>query len=76
MAEKKRNARPFWPRLLGLALALTLAGGAALAWMWRALERYEAATPEAAILSCIRAGAALRAAAGPFLQRKGLLGRR
>lgn len=55
MAEKKRNARPFWPRLLGLALALTLAGGAALAWMWRALERYEAATPEASILSCIRA---------------------
>ena len=41
--------------LLGLALALTLAGGAALAWMWRALERYEAATPEASILSCIRA---------------------
>lgn len=54
MNRKKQRPRPFWPWLLGLSFALGLAGAAALAWMWHALERYEAATPEAAILACIR----------------------
>ena len=51
--EKWRYAsrpRPFWPWLLGFALVLCAVGAAGLAVLWGALERYEAATPEAAIL--------------------------
>ena len=47
--------RPFWPCLAGFALVLCALGGGALAVLWGALERYEAATPEAAILRCVQA---------------------
>ena len=56
--EKWRYAsrpRPFWPWLLGFALVLCAVGAAGLAVLWGALERYEAATPEAAILRSVKA---------------------
>ncbi|WP_394961868.1 hypothetical protein [Candidatus Allofournierella merdavium] len=58
MSREKRDyggARPFWPWLLGFALVLCAAGGAALWALWGALERYEESTPEAAILRSVRA---------------------
>ena len=47
--------RPFWPWPVGFALVLFALGGAALAMLWGALERYEASTPEAAILRSVQA---------------------
>lgn len=47
--------RVFWPWPVGLFLVLCAAGAAGLFWLWGALERYEYATPEAAILRCVQA---------------------
>ena len=47
--------KPFWPWLLGFAALCAALCCAALAWLWGALQRYEAATPEAAILRCVQA---------------------
>ena len=58
MSEQKwryGRPRPFWPWPVGFALVLFALGGAALAVLWGALERYEAATPEAAILRSVQA---------------------
>ena len=58
MSEQKwryGRPRPFWPWPVGFALVLFALGGAALAMLWGALERYEAATPEAAILRSVQA---------------------
>lgn len=59
MSEQKwryaSRPRPFWPWPVGFALVLCAVGGAALAVLWGALERYEAATPEAAILRSVQA---------------------
>lgn len=54
MNRVKRKNGPFWPWLAGLAMVCALAGGAALCFMWGALEAYEASTPETAILNCVR----------------------
>lgn len=59
MSEQKwryaTRPRPFWPWPVGFALVLCAVGGAALAVLWGALERYEKATPEAAILQSVQA---------------------
>lgn len=58
MSEQKwryGRPRPFWPWPVGFALVLCAAGAAALAVLWGALVRYEAATPEAAILRSVQA---------------------
>lgn len=59
MSEQKwryaNRPRPFWPVLAGFALVLCALGAAALTVLWGALERYEAATPEAAILRSVQA---------------------
>ena len=58
MSEQKwryGRPRPFCPWPVGFALVLFALGGAALAMLWGALERYEAATPEAAILRSVQA---------------------
>lgn len=58
MSEQKwlygHRPRPFWPKALTFGLICCAAGGAALFWLWGALERYEASTPEAAILRNIQ----------------------
>lgn len=57
MSEEKwryGRPRPFWPWPVGFALVLLAVGGAALALLWGALERYEESTPEAAILQSVR----------------------
>ena len=58
MSEQKwryGRPRPFWPWPVGFALVLCALGAAALAVLWAALVRYEAATPEAAILRSVQA---------------------
>ncbi|WP_394963624.1 hypothetical protein [Candidatus Allofournierella excrementigallinarum] len=58
MSERKwryGRPRPFWPWPVGFALVLFALGGAALAMLWGALERYEGSTPEAAILRSVQA---------------------
>lgn len=58
MSEEKwryGRPRPFWPWPVGFALVLCALGAAALAALWGALVRYEASTPEAAILQSVRA---------------------
>lgn len=78
MSEQKwryGRPRPFWPWPVGFALVLFALGGAALAVLWGALERYEESTPRrpscAACRQCSpspaeRRGCARGGAAGRF----------